>query len=69
MADQRIGPWWTHQLGLGCILPREKMVAALRAVFEYNFESDLTRWRHAPRAFAGTKDQGLIICTWPKGER
>ena len=32
-------------------------------------ESDLTGWRHAPRAFAGAKDKGLIICTWPKGGR
>ena len=24
---------------------------------------------HAPRAFAGAKDKGLIVCTWPKGGR
>ena len=69
MADQLIGQWWAHQLGLGYILPREKVVAALQAVFKYNFKSDLTGWQHAPRAFAGPKDKGLIICTWPKGGR
>jgi len=69
MADQLIGQWWAHQLGLGYILPKEKVVAALRAVFKYNFKSDLTGWRHSPRAFAGAKDKGLIICTWPKGGR
>lgn len=69
MADQLIGQWWAHQLGLGYILPRDKVVAALRAVFKYNFMSDLTGWPHAPRAFAGAKDKGLIICTWPKGGR
>ena len=69
MADQLIGQWWAHQLGLGYILPREKVLAALRAVFKYNFMSDLTGWPHAPRAFAGAKDKGLIICTWPKGGR
>ena len=41
----------------------------MRAVFKYNFKSDLTGWQHAPRAFAGAKDKGLIICTWPKGGR
>src|ERR1019366_866521 len=56
MADQLIGQWWAHQLGLGYILPREKVVAALRAVFKYNFKTDLTGWRHTPRAFAGGKD-------------
>ena len=69
MADQLIGQWWAHQLGLGYILPKEKVVSAMRAIFKYNFKSDLTTWRHAPRAFAGAKDKGLIICTWPKGGR
>jgi len=69
MADQLIGQWWAHQLGLGYILPKDKVVAALRAIFKYNFKSDLTGWQHAPRAFAGAKDKGLIICTWPKGGR
>ena len=69
MADQLIGQWWAHQLGLGYILPKENVVAALRSVFKYNFKSDLTGWRHNPRAFAGARDKGLIICTWPKGGR
>jgi len=69
MADQVIGQWWAHQLGLGHILPREKVVSALQAIYRYNFKTDLTGWRHAPRAFAGAGDKGLIICTWPKGGR
>jgi len=69
MADQLIGQWWAHQLGLGYILPKDKVAASLRAIFKNNFKSDLTGWRHAPRAFAGAKDKGLIICTWPKGGR
>ena len=69
MADQLIGQWWAHQLGLGYLLPQEKVVAALKSVFKYNWKSDLTGWRHAPRAFAGAGDKGLIICTWPKGGR
>ncbi len=69
MADQLIGQWWAHQLGLGYILPQDKVVSALRSIFKYNFKSDLTGWKHIPRAFAGAKDKGLIICTWPKGGR
>ncbi len=69
MADQLLGQWWAHQLGLGYILPQDKVVSALRAVFKYNWKSDLTGWPHSPRAFAGAKDKGLIICTWPKGGR
>ncbi len=69
MADQLIGQWWAHQLGLGYILPKEMVLSSLKAIFKYNFKSDLTGWRHSPRAFAGAKDKGLIICTWPKGGR
>ena len=58
MADQLIGQWWAHQLGLGYILPREKVMAALRAVFKYNFMSDLTGWPHAPRGLRGGEGQG-----------
>jgi len=69
MADQLIGQWWAHQLGLGYLLPKERVQAALKSVFKYNWMPDLTGWKHAPRAFAGAKDKGLIICTWPKGGR
>jgi non-lysosomal glucosylceramidase len=69
MSDQLIGQWWAHQLGLGYILPEDKVKSALRSIFKYNFKPDLTGWKHSPRAFAGDKDKGLIICTWPKGGR
>ena len=69
MSDQLIGQWWAHQLGLGYLLPRERVQSALQAVFRHNWKSDLTGWKHVPRAFAGAGDKGLIICTWPKGGR
>ena len=69
MSDQLIGQWWAHQLNLGYILPREMVASALRSIYKYNFKSDLTGWKHAPRSYAGAKDKGLIVCTWPKGGR
>jgi hypothetical protein len=69
MSDQLIGQWWAHQLGLGYLLPKDMVQSALRAIFKYNWKPDLTGWRHSPRAFAGDRDKGLIICTWPKGGR
>jgi uncharacterized protein (DUF608 family) len=69
MADQLIGQWWAHQLGLGYILPKDKVQSALKAIFKYNWVPDLTGFKHAPRAFAGDKDKGLLIVTWPKGGR
>ena len=69
MSDQLIGQWWAHQLGLGYLLPRERIQSALRAIFRHNWKPDLTGWKHDPRAFAGAGDKGLIICTWPRGGR
>jgi uncharacterized protein (DUF608 family) len=69
MADQLLGQWWAHQLGLGYILPKDKVQSALRSIFKYNWKSDLTNWKFAPRSFAGANDKGLIICTWPRGGR
>ena len=68
MSDQLIGQWWAHQLGLGYILPKDKVVSALKSMYKYNFKSDLTDWKWS-RNVAGVKDKGLINCTWPKGGR
>lgn len=69
MADQLLGQWWAHQLGLGYILPKDQIQSALRSIFKYNWKSDLTGWDFKPRSFAGANDKGLIICTWPRGGR
>jgi non-lysosomal glucosylceramidase len=69
MADQLIGQWWAHQLGLGYILPKDKVLSALRAIFKYNWLTDMAGFRQSPRAFAGDGDKGLLIVAWPKGGR
>jgi uncharacterized protein (DUF608 family) len=69
MSDQLIGQWWAHQLGLGYIFPKDMVVSALRAIFKYNWKSDLTEWKQMPRVYAGAHDKGLVICTWPRGGR
>ena len=69
MADQLIGQWWAHQLGLGYILPKDKVQTALRSIFKYNWLTDMTGFKQSPRAFAGDGDKGLLIVTWPKGGR
>jgi len=69
LADQLIGQWWAHQLGLGYLLPPEKVRKALASIFKYNWLSDLFNWRHHQRWFADGHDKGLLCCTWPKGGR
>ena len=69
LADQLIGQWWAHQLGLGYLLPPEHVKTALRSLYRYNWRADFTTFQHNWRHFAGGNDKGLLICTWPKGGR
>ncbi len=69
MCDQLIGQWWAHQLGLGYILPKEKVQSALRSIFKYNWRTDLIGFHQSPRVFCAETDKGMLIVTWPKGGR
>lgn len=51
MSDQLSGEWFTHLVGLGHSLPRERIVAALEAVARHNFRPD----------------DGLLNATYPAG--
>jgi uncharacterized protein (DUF608 family) len=68
-ADQLLGQWWAHELGLGYVLPEAHVKAALQAIMRYNFREDFIGFKHDPRQFASEHDKGLLICTWPLGGR
>ncbi|MFC5819068.1 GH116 family glycosyl-hydrolase [Nonomuraea harbinensis] len=69
LADQLIGQWWAHQLGLGHLLPREHVVSALRAIVGHNLRTGFRDFDHPYRVFADEDDTGLLMCTWPLGGR
>jgi uncharacterized protein (DUF608 family) len=69
LSDQLIGQWWAHQLGLGYILPRDKVQSGLRSIFKYNWVPRFTGAERPRPALAGPNDKGLVICTWPRGGR
>jgi hypothetical protein len=53
------------------MLPEDKTVSALKALYKYNFAVDagLYKKKHrGRRTFAASGEAGLYICTWPKGE-
>ncbi|MBM3290327.1 MAG: hypothetical protein FJY92_09265, partial [Candidatus Hydrogenedentes bacterium] len=68
-SDQLLGQWWAHVLGLGYVLPRERVRQALAAVCKYNWRADLTDHKHAQRVFATGTEKGLLNGSWPKGGR
>jgi non-lysosomal glucosylceramidase len=72
LADHLFGQNWADQLGLGYLYPAEKVRAALKAIYRYNWAPNIAAQNraHPPqRWFARPGDAGLLTCTWPKGGR
>jgi uncharacterized protein (DUF608 family) len=68
-TDQLLGQWWAHQLGLGHLLDPTHVRTAAKAIVAHNFRESFAGFRQAPRVFVTDEDQGLLLCTWPRGGR
>jgi len=68
-ADQLLGQWWAFVLGLGHVLDAERVRTAALSIFRHNFREHFHGHRQQPRAFVTDDDQGLLVCTWPRGGR
>jgi uncharacterized protein (DUF608 family) len=70
--DQVMGQAWAYQVGLGHILDNRKVKSALRALWKYNYTSDvgpyLAAHQGGGRPYAVEGDAGLIINTNPSQE-
>ena len=69
LADQLNGQWWAHQLELGHLLPVDHVRTALRTIVSANLRHGFRDFQHGFRVFADGDDAGLLICTWPDGDR
>ncbi|MEO3854737.1 GH116 family glycosyl hydrolase [Acrocarpospora sp. B8E8] len=67
LSDQLLGQWWAHQLGLGYLLPEDRVRAALAAIVRYNLRTGFGE--HDYRVFADGDETGLVVCGWPNGGR
>ena len=68
-ADQLLGQWWAHTLGLGYVLPEAHVKQAAASIYKYNWRTALSGHVQRPRVFADNTDSGLLCCSWPKGGR
>ena len=71
--DQVFGQSYAWQLGLDRVIPEAESVAALRALWKYNFAPDVGPYRKNFKPISGGRwyampgEGGLLMCTWPKG--
>ena len=70
IADMLLGQWWAGQLGLGEIYDPAHMTTAMRTLFRENFrESFVGHDLHGGRVFVEPDDKGLVMMSWPRGDR
>jgi uncharacterized protein (DUF608 family) len=70
IADMLLGQWWAGQLGLGEIYDSAPMTTALRMLFRENFREDFHGHDlHGGRVFVEPDDKGLVMMSWPRGDR
>lgn len=69
LADQMIGQWFAHIVGLGYLFDPDHVRSALCAIFEHNWRTDFWEHPNPQRIYALNDEQGLLVCTWPRGGR
>jgi uncharacterized protein (DUF608 family) len=69
LADQLLGQWFAHVVGLGHLLPPEHVREAARSIFRYNFRASVAAHESCQRAYAVNEEAALLQCTWPHGGR
>ncbi|MBN2206255.1 MAG: hypothetical protein JW742_02520 [Candidatus Aminicenantes bacterium] len=69
LSDQLLGVWLASVAGLERFLPRERIISTLESIFRHNFRSDFRDFSNCQRTYALGDEQGLLLCSWPKGGR
>lgn len=70
LSDGLVGAWIAKMCGLGDILDPEKTQKHLLSIYRYNFKTSLRTHDNPQRpGFAVGEEGGLLLCTWPKGNK
>ena len=69
LSDQLLGQWFAQVVGLGHLLPRDHVRAALLSIYRNNFKHNFYDQPNTQRIYALNDDKGLLICSWPRGRR
>jgi len=69
LSDQLLGQWFAAAVGLGYLLPKERVRRALASIYRHNFQSGFQNFANPQRIYALGDEKGLLLCSWPKGGR
>lgn len=69
LSDQLLGQFLACVTGLGDILPKAHIKKALQSIYKYNFRTSFQNVEHIQRTYALNDEQGLLLCSWPRGGR
>ena len=71
LSDHLMGQWYARMVELGDLYDPKKIRKAARAIFRYNWKTEFHDHAtlSAPRVYAANDEQGLLVCSWPKGGR
>ena len=69
LSDQMLGQWFASVVGLEYALTPERVRKTLRSIYRYNYKHNFYDHPNTQRIYALNDEKGLLLCTWPKGNR
>jgi len=69
LADQLLGQYQAHCIGLGYVLDENNVKSAVHSIFKHNFITDFSDHENVQRMYAVNDEEGLLLCSWPNGGR
>lgn len=69
LTDQLLGQFISFNAGLGYVIDDTLVQKAMESVYKYNYIDDFTNFNNVQRVYAFNKEGGMVICTWPHGNR
>ena len=69
LIDQLAGQYMAHVTGLGYLLDVQQIRKTMDSIFRYNFRETFANHFNVLRSFVINDDAGLLICSWPHGDR
>ncbi|MBI1783857.1 hypothetical protein HYR69_01820, partial [Candidatus Sumerlaeota bacterium] len=69
LSDQLLGQWMSHVVGLGYVLPPERVRTTMNSIFKNNWKPVFEEHYNPQRIYALGDEAGLLVCSWPKGGR